>query len=139
PLTHPPIAWLDRFALAASLMGCGEMDARAERGLEIAATMCIVRKGSAWLVPSQSGKRRYTVRAGTEPRPDRANDAADVALHEGALGSCGDQRRIDFRLVAAARDVGPIRRGQGGVDLRYRALGAGMRAFWHSGEHGFVG
>jgi transposase len=37
------------------------MDARAERGLEIAATMRIVRKGSAWLVPSQSGKGRYTV------------------------------------------------------------------------------
>jgi transposase len=34
---------------------------RQQRGLEIAATSKIVRKGGAWLVPSQSGKGRYTV------------------------------------------------------------------------------
>jgi transposase len=37
------------------------MEARQQRGLEIAATSNIVRKGAAWLVPSQSGKGRYTV------------------------------------------------------------------------------
>ena len=34
---------------------------RQQRGLEIAATAKIERKGTAWLVPSQSGKGRYTV------------------------------------------------------------------------------
>lgn len=34
---------------------------RRQRGLEIAATSKITRKGAAWLVPSQSGKGRYTV------------------------------------------------------------------------------
>jgi hypothetical protein len=37
------------------------MEARQQRGLEIAATTNIVRKGDAWMVPSQSGKGRYTV------------------------------------------------------------------------------
>ncbi len=37
------------------------LDPRQQRGLEIAATSNIVRKGGAWLVPSQSGKGRYTV------------------------------------------------------------------------------
>ena len=31
-------------------------EARQQRGLEIAATANLVRKGDAWLVPSQSGK-----------------------------------------------------------------------------------
>src|SRR5438874_2661931 len=88
---------------------------------------------------ADSSDDRLARRTGTEPHPDRANDAAGVAAHEGAPGSCGDQRRIDLRLVAAACDVGPIRRGQGGVDLRYRALGAGIRALWYSGEHGVAG
>lgn len=34
---------------------------RQQRGLEIAATANIVRKGSAWIVPSQSGPKHYTV------------------------------------------------------------------------------
>lgn len=37
------------------------MEARQQRGLEIAATTNIVRKGDAWMVPSQSGKGPYTV------------------------------------------------------------------------------
>lgn len=37
------------------------LDARQQRGLEIAATAKIAKKGGAWLVPSQSGKGRYTV------------------------------------------------------------------------------
>lgn len=39
---------------------------RQQRGMEIAATAKIVQKGGAWLVPSQSGKGRYTV----IPHPD---------------------------------------------------------------------
>ena len=34
---------------------------RQQRGLEIAATSKIERKGKAWLVPLRSGKGRYTV------------------------------------------------------------------------------
>jgi hypothetical protein len=36
-------------------------DNRQHKGLEIAATANIAKKGGAWLVPSQSGKGRYTV------------------------------------------------------------------------------
>ena len=36
-------------------------DNRQHKGLEIAATAKIAKKGGAWLVPSQSGKGRYTV------------------------------------------------------------------------------
>lgn len=36
-------------------------ESRQQRGLEIAATARIEKKGGAWLVPSQSGKGRYTV------------------------------------------------------------------------------
>ncbi len=50
-----------------------------------------------------------------------------------------DQRRIDLRVVAAVGDVGPIRRGQGGADLRHRALGAGIRAAWHPRQHRVTG
>jgi transposase len=37
------------------------MDVRQQKGLEIAALCRITRKGDLWLVPSQSGKGRYTV------------------------------------------------------------------------------
>jgi transposase len=37
------------------------MDPRQERGLVIAATQKLVQKGKVWLVPSQSGKGKYTV------------------------------------------------------------------------------
>src|SRR5438045_3375593 len=38
-----------------------DMEARQQRGLEIAATSDVIRKGGTWLVPSQSGKGKYTV------------------------------------------------------------------------------
>lgn len=42
------------------------LDPRRMRGMEIAATVKIVQKGGAWIVPSQSGKGRYTVRPDEE-------------------------------------------------------------------------
>ena len=39
------------------------LEARQQRGLELAATVKIVRKRNEWIVPSQSGKGRYKVRA----------------------------------------------------------------------------
>jgi transposase len=41
-------------------------DPRQQRGLELAATANITRKGSVWIVPSQSGKGRYTVSTDAE-------------------------------------------------------------------------
>ena len=39
------------------------LEARQQRGLELATTVKIVRKRNEWIVPSQSGKGRYRVRA----------------------------------------------------------------------------
>lgn len=39
----------------------GILEGRQRRGLEIAATANLVRKGDVWIVPSQSGKGKYTV------------------------------------------------------------------------------
>jgi hypothetical protein len=39
------------------------LEVRQQRGLELAATVKIVRKRNEWIVPSQSGKGRYKVRA----------------------------------------------------------------------------
>src|SRR2546426_8543209 len=38
-----------------------EVDEREQRGLRIAATCKLTKKGGIWLVPSQSGHGRYTV------------------------------------------------------------------------------
>jgi hypothetical protein len=37
------------------------MNEREQRGLQIAATCKMTKKGNLWLVPSQSGHGRYTV------------------------------------------------------------------------------
>src|SRR5712691_7856693 len=42
------------------------MTPREERGLVIAATQKLTQKGKVWLVPSQSGKGRYTVHPDSE-------------------------------------------------------------------------
>jgi hypothetical protein len=39
------------------------MDARQEKGLQIAATTKLVPEGTMWLVPSQAGKGKYVVDA----------------------------------------------------------------------------
>jgi len=44
------------------------MTPREERGLQIAATTKLSRKGQNWIVPSQSGNGKYTVIMGKEPR-----------------------------------------------------------------------
>ena len=82
--------------------------------------------------------RRLARRAGSEPDPDRADDAARPAAHERPRGRHRDQRRVDLGLVGAARDVRPVRRGQGGADLRHRAVGAGVRAARRAGQHGLA-
>jgi transposase len=57
-------------------------EGRQQRGLEIAATAKIARKGGAWLVPSQSGKGRYTV------CPDPAEPHCTCPDHEEGGHKC---------------------------------------------------
>ncbi len=52
------------------------MDARQQRGLEIAAIFKITQKGKVWICPSQSGKRKYTV------CPDKENPHCSCPDHE---------------------------------------------------------
>lgn len=52
-------------------------ESRQQRGLEIAAVSKIERKGAAWLVPSQSGKGRYTVLPDDEAPHCSCPDHAD--------------------------------------------------------------
>ncbi len=52
-------------------------ESRQQRGLEIAAVAKIERKGAAWLVPSQSGKGRYTVLPDDEAPHCSCPDHAD--------------------------------------------------------------
>ena len=84
-------------------------------------------------------RRGLARRAGAQSDPDRAHDAPRFAAHERSPGSRGRQHRIDLGLVAAARDVGPIRCGQGGADLRHRALGTGIRAIRRPRKHDLPG
>jgi len=71
---------------------------RQHKGLEIAATAKIAKKGGAWLVPSQSGKGRYTVCLDpTEPHWPCAKQWDDVVAlrrHPGDRDLC--RRRADL-------------------------------------------
>src|SRR3954464_7850376 len=58
------------------------MTPREERGLVIAATARIVQKGVVWLVPSQSGKGRYTV------SPDDTHPHCTCPDHEECGHTC---------------------------------------------------
>jgi transposase len=58
------------------------MSPREERGILIAATARIVQKGSIWLVPSQSGKGRYTV------SPDDTHPHCSCPDHEECGHTC---------------------------------------------------
>jgi transposase len=58
------------------------MTPREERGLVIAATQKLTQKGKVWLVPSQSGRGRYTV------CPDPENPFCSCPDHEDTGGKC---------------------------------------------------
>src|SRR5271154_4345475 len=58
------------------------MNAREERGLVIAATQKLTQKGKVWLVPSQSGKGKYTV------CPDSETPFCSCPDHEETGGKC---------------------------------------------------
>lgn len=67
-------------------------DARQQRGLEIAATANLVRKGSVWLVPSQSGKGPYTV------CPDEVQPYCNCPDHETRGMKCKHIFAVEYAI-----------------------------------------
>ncbi len=77
------------------------MDARAERGLEIAATVQLRRRGSVWVVPSQTGKgMSYTV--------DLNGDAPSCSCpdHETRRVKCKHIYAVEFSVKRETRPDG---------------------------------
>ena len=68
------------------------MNARQERGLVIAATQKLVQKGKVWLVPSQSGKGKYTV------CPDPESPYCSCPDHEETGGLCKHLYAVTFTM-----------------------------------------
>lgn len=68
------------------------MDAREQRGLLIAATCDITRKGAVWLVPSQSGKGKYTV------SPDATSPHCSCPDHTESGVKCKHLYAVDFAI-----------------------------------------
>ncbi|MGH6767748.1 MAG: transposase [Xanthobacteraceae bacterium] len=69
------------------------LDPRQQRGLQIAATAKITKKGGAWLVPSQSGKGRYTV------CPDPQSPHCNCPDHETRGGKCKHIIAVEYVLL----------------------------------------
>lgn len=68
------------------------LEPRQMRGMEIAACANIVRKGSAWIVPSQSGKGRYTV------CPDDENPHCTCPDHETRGVKCKHIFAVEYAM-----------------------------------------
>lgn len=76
------------------------MPPREERGLVIAATAKVVQKGSVWLVPSQSGRGRYTV------SPDDAHPHCTCPDHEDRGCECKHIFAVRFVIQRELFDDG---------------------------------
>ncbi len=70
------------------------MDARQQRGLQIAAICKLQQKGGIWIVPSQSGKGKYTV-----CHPDPTNPHCTCPDHETRGGKCKHIFAVEFALL----------------------------------------
>src|SRR5438046_278939 len=68
------------------------MNEREQRGLEIAALTKLTKKGGVWLVPSQSGKGRYTV------VPHASEPHCDCPDHETRGCKCKHIYAVEFAL-----------------------------------------
>src|SRR5438105_2140114 len=68
------------------------MNAREERGMVIAATQKLTQKGKVWLVPSQSGRGKYTV------CPDSDNPFCSCPDHEETGGKCKHLYAVEFTM-----------------------------------------
>ena len=78
------------------------MNAREERGLVIAATQKLTQKGNVWLVPSQSGKGKYTV------CPDPENPYCSCPDHEDHGGKCKHLYAVETVMKREAMKDGTI-------------------------------
>jgi len=74
------------------------MNAREERGLVIAATQKLTQKGKVWLVPSQSGRGKYTV------CPDPENPFCSCPDHEDTGGKCKHIHAVEFTMSRETKD-----------------------------------
>jgi uncharacterized Zn finger protein len=75
-------------------------DNRQQKGLEIAAMSKIAKKGGAWLVPSQSGKGRYTVRL------DPAEPSCSCPDHEGGGFKCKHIFAVEYVIQRESHSNG---------------------------------
>src|SRR5271165_4632449 len=73
-----------------------DMNAREERGLVIAATQKLTQRGKVWLVPSQSGKGKYTV------CPDPESPFCSCPDHEETGMPCKHIYAVGFTMT---RDI----------------------------------
>jgi transposase len=78
------------------------MNARQERGLAIAATQKLVQKGKVWLVPSQSGRGKYTV------CPDSENPFCSCPDHEETGQPCKHIYAVEFTVGREQRTDGTV-------------------------------
>ena len=78
------------------------MNAREERGLVIAATQKLTQKGPVWLVPSQSGKGKYTV------CPDPTNPFCSCPDHEDTGGKCKHIYAVEMAMKRETRQDGSV-------------------------------
>jgi transposase len=74
------------------------MNEREQRGLVIAATAKLTKKGSLWLVPSQSGERKYTV------CPDKEHPHCSCPDHEATGQPC---KHIFAARIVIQRELFP--------------------------------
>lgn len=70
--------------------GDAKVDARQQRGLEIAAIFKVTQKGKIWIVPSQTGNGKYTV------CPDKEHPHCTCPDHESHGGMCKHLYAVEF-------------------------------------------
>jgi transposase len=78
------------------------MNAREQRGLVIAATKKLTQKGHVWIVPSQSGKGKYTV------CPDAENPYCSCPDHEDHGGMCKHLYAVETVMKREHGDNGTV-------------------------------
>ncbi|HJT76221.1 MAG TPA: transposase [Gemmataceae bacterium] len=78
------------------------MNAREERGLVIAATQRLIQKGKVWLVPSQSGRGRYTV------CPDPDSPFCSCPDHEETGQRCKHLYAVEFVMNRETHKDGTV-------------------------------
>jgi len=77
-----------------------ELYEREQRGMRIAATCKLTKKGQVWLVPSQSGHGRYTV------SPDPESPHCSCPDHETRGLKCKHLFAVEFAMKREERDDG---------------------------------